>query len=237
MIRGRDASRTVILGAWLLLFATIAHAGGCRTAPRIDGPPPRVEFRLAEFQSAEGFEPAVSRHGETLFVSTETIIDLEDISTSLLHRQGDDDFLLLNVKAGSRMRLDAATLAHLERPVVVMVDGEVVYAPMLRTSISRQVPIRVGVNGITYEEAKRVLDAVADQREFGPWSARSGDSSSTRAGRFRADRAAKAEKENAARAAPTAPAPTSPAPAITPPDSAAVTVPASPPPQAPDRGK
>jgi|GEM_PF-1979567 len=163
---------------------------GCRTSPRIDGSPPKVEFRLADFEAREGFAPMRSRQGETLFVASETIIDLEDIHTSLLRRQGDDDFLLLNVKAGSRMRLDAATMAHLEHPVVVMVDDEVVYAPILRTSVSRQVPVRVGANGITLDEAKLILEAVADQRDFGPWSIRSDSPEVSRAGRSRAARAA-----------------------------------------------
>lgn len=156
----------------LLALLPILWLAGCRTHPRIDGPPPKVEFRLAEFDATEGYVEMKSRQGERIFVASEAVIDLEDVHTSLIRRQGADDFLYLGMKTGSRIRLDAVTQQHLEKPVVVLFNDEVVYAPILRTSISRQVPVRIGRDGIAMEEAKLVLEAVADQRDFGPWSQR-----------------------------------------------------------------
>jgi len=183
-----------IAGAMVLVPAMVLALCGCRTSPRIDGPPPRVEVRLADLEPVEGHAAMRTRQGETVFVDEETIIDLEDIFTAAFVRQGDDDRLLLNVKAGSRMRLEAATVNHVQRPIVVMIDDEVVYTPLLWTSISRQVPVRIGANGITLDEAKRIADAVADQRDFGPWSVRSGQPEASRAGRVRASRAAEAAR-------------------------------------------
>ncbi|MBM4112385.1 MAG: hypothetical protein FJ253_03270 [Phycisphaerae bacterium] len=139
----------------------------CTSSPRLQGPPPVVELRLAEFEAIEGFQEIRSRQGETIWIAPEAAVDLDDFSTAIIRRQGEDDFLLLNVKAGSRIRLDALTLAHLEKPVAFMIDGEAVYVPELKTSISRQVPVRIGARGITLEEAQRILDAVADLRQFG----------------------------------------------------------------------
>lgn len=201
----------------LAVIAVLVALGGCRTSPRIDGAPPRVELRLASFEPVDGYTPRRSRQGETLLVAPEPVVDLEDIHMALVRQQGKDDFLLLNLKAGTQLRLDSITAGHLERPVVVMIDDEVVYAPLLRTSISRQVPVRIGANGITVEDAQRVMDAVADQRDFGPWSTRSGNDLVSRAGRARAARveAARVEAASAASApvtAPPAPPPAAPGP-------------------------
>jgi len=151
----------------IMLAAATAAGGGCAGSPRSEGPLPSVEFRLAEFEPREAFVEARSRDGETLWIAPEPVLTLEDFSTSLIRRQASDDFLLLNVKAGSRIRLDAATMPHLDRPVVVMIDGTIVYVPTLKTSISRQVPVRIGPRGITRDEALRITDAIADLREFG----------------------------------------------------------------------
>lgn len=159
------SSRTRAAAAALLALA--ASLSGCAGAPRTQGAMPVVELRLAEFEPRGGFVERTSRDGERLWIAPEAILSLEDFSTAFVRRQGDEDFLLLNVKPGSRIRLDAATLAHLERPVAFMVDGAIAYVPVLRTSISRQVPVRIGVRGVTRDEARRIIDALDDLREFG----------------------------------------------------------------------
>lgn len=206
IVEARRLGRLVVAAA---AVAAAAVTGGCRTSPRIDGPPPRVELRLAEFDPAEGFIQVRTRQGETIHVAPEPVIDLEDIASASLAKHGYDERLLLDVKTGSRMRLEGATAGHLRKPVALLLDEEVVYVPLLVTSISRQVPVRIGANGITVEEARRVADAVADQRQFGPWSIRSGDPLHSRAGRVRSS----GEASEAAVTAPaTAAPPPSPAP-------------------------
>ena len=185
------------------LVLLLLLACGCRTSPRISGPPPKVEVYLASFEAVEEWSPSRSRYGETVHLAPEPIIDLEDIHLAMVRRQGNDDFLLMNVKAGSQMRLDAATLAHLNRPVAVVVDGEPAYVAVLRTSISRQVPIRVGPGGITAAEARGIIEAIDDQRDFGPWSMRGRDPLFSRAGRVRASIMAPESSEEP----PTAPGP------------------------------
>ncbi len=162
----RAAPHRSALAAAAGLALAAAAPQGCRSSPRLEGPPPVVEVRLAEYEPTDGYLEARARDGSSVWIAPQPIVDLGDFSSAFIRRQGRDDFLLLNLRAGSRIRLDAATLGHLERPIAFMIDGRVVYVPELRTSIARQMPVRIGSRGISPEEAQRLIDAVDDARDF-----------------------------------------------------------------------
>ncbi len=163
MIPVRAAAR--IGGA--ALAAAAALAGACASHPAFEGPPPALEVRLAEFAPTEGWSQMQLRtDSRPIWVAPEPLLGLADFRDGLVRNQGGRDFLLLNVREGAKVRLENATVPHVDHPLAVMLDGAVIYAPTLKTSISRQVPVRIGPGGISVEEAERVEAALEARKGF-----------------------------------------------------------------------
>ena len=87
------------------------------------------------------------------------MLRLSDISNAARSTSG-DDFLYLNVKMASRVGLQSDTGSHVKELLALLIKGKVVYVATLQSSLSRQMPVRIGVGGITEAEADEILAAV-----------------------------------------------------------------------------
>jgi preprotein translocase subunit SecD len=120
---------------------------------------PAFELRLAENQLRTGWTEMPVRGGGTLIVAPQPVLTPAQVNNAALSRDG-GEWLIFNVREGSRGTLQAMTGEHTKKWVVFMLDGQAVYAAVLGMPLSRQVAIRIGPDGITDAEAKRCLEIV-----------------------------------------------------------------------------
>jgi hypothetical protein len=98
----------------------------------------RFELRLAEPEPAPGLVVArVRDSGRMIFLHPELIVTNEDVADTRVTEDGPDRFgVTVQLLETGAQRLQQATAAHIGRPVAILIDGEVVTAPIVRSSIS-----------------------------------------------------------------------------------------------------
>ena len=154
-------ARRVLLA---VAFAALAGCGSSQRGPSgssataVPGTP-AFELRLAENQVRKGWSEMPVRGGGTLIVSPQAVLTPPQVNNAAISREG-GEWLILNVREGSRGTLQAATSEHTRKWVVFMLDGQAVYAAVLGMPLSRQVAIRIGADGLTEDEAKRCLEII-----------------------------------------------------------------------------
>jgi len=119
----------------------------------------RFEVRLAEERPVPGLIVArVADSGRTIYLHPELIVTNDDIAQSWVTQEGADHFgVSVELLEAGAQRMRQATAAHLGRPVAILIDGEVVTAPAVRSAISNSAVIS---GGYSRSAAERIADGI-----------------------------------------------------------------------------
>ena len=120
----------------------------------------RFEVRLAEDQPGPGLRAARGvNSGRTVYLHPEVVVTNEDIAgSSVVPGNRPSQFWIdvrLNASGANKMR--EATRNHLGKPVAMLIDGEVVAAPTLKSPIGDAAVIS---GDFTQSEAQRIADGM-----------------------------------------------------------------------------
>ena len=120
----------------------------------------RFEVRLAEMQPVAGLIVARAEDsGRMIYLHSEMIVTNDDIAQSWVVQDGPDRFgISVELLEAGAQRMRLATAAHLGRPVAILIDGEVVAAPVIRGVISNSAMIS---GEFTRAEAERIAEGIA----------------------------------------------------------------------------
>lgn len=138
-------------------------AVGARTGPRGSATmyaAVRFEVRLAETQPAAGLSAArVSGSDRVVYLHDEAVVTNADIERcSAISGSGASRYNIgveFNAAGAEKMRL--ATIAHEGRPMALLLDGEVVMAPVIRSPIARSAVIS---GDYSKAEAERIINGI-----------------------------------------------------------------------------
>jgi preprotein translocase subunit SecD len=141
--------------------------------------PVRVEFRLAEVSESPGLtEATVGGTNEKIYLHKTVLITNKDVTVAKVVefdrvKEIQDQLEALGVKVDTSAtgryelaltftdeaaeRLAKATQGHLFKPLAVIIDGVIVTAPQLASSISKNVRI---TGGFTKEKAEKIAAAL-----------------------------------------------------------------------------
>jgi beta-lactamase regulating signal transducer with metallopeptidase domain len=113
----------------------------------------RLEVRLAESEPGEGLvEVVVAGREQPIFLHAEPVVTGADVASAQV-REGDGaDFSIEVVfRPDAAARMAEATRSHIDRPMAILVDGEVVSAPTVRSAVRDRAVI---TGDFTREEAE-----------------------------------------------------------------------------------
>jgi hypothetical protein len=115
----------------------------------------RFEVHLAETQAAPGLVVARGPDASPLiYLHPEVVIDNDDIARAWVVPTEPGEFgVAVDVLPPGAERLRQATMAHVGRPVALVIDGDVVMAPVVRGAIGDSAVIS---GHYTREEAEKV---------------------------------------------------------------------------------
>jgi len=118
----------------------------------------RFEVRLAEEQPAAGLR-AVAASNRTIYLHPEIVVTNGDIERSgIIPGDTPTHFWIdvrLNAAGAAKMR--QATMNHLGRPVAILIDGEVVLAPTVKSPIGGAAVIS---GDFTRTDAERIVNGM-----------------------------------------------------------------------------
>jgi hypothetical protein len=117
----------------------------------------RFEVRLAEENPADGLrEAAVPGSGRRIYLHQETVATNSDIAQAQVTRgDGTSSFgVTVTFTADGAAKMSRASRNHIGRPLAILIDGEVVIAPVIRSPITTSAVIS---GNYTRAEAERLV--------------------------------------------------------------------------------
>ena len=119
----------------------------------------RFEVRLAETEPVPGLIVArLNGSKRVIYLHPEAIVTNDDIAQRWVTQDGADRFgISVELTAAGADRMRQATANHIGRPVAIMIDGEVVMAPVVRSAIGNSAVIS---GGFSRTEAERIADGI-----------------------------------------------------------------------------
>jgi preprotein translocase subunit SecD len=136
----------VIVGAIVTLLAGILNG---QTA---------VEIRAASASAVAGWRQMASPRGEPLWVAPTiqlTSADIERAEAANTPDAGPAINIVLT-DAGAKKMAELSTTQS-NKPIALLLDGEVIWAPIMRGSIGKQVRLTGGDGGLTQQQIDRLL--------------------------------------------------------------------------------
>lgn len=148
----------------LLALAAAALLCGCKSTEPVDPskPPFQLEWHLASTKPKKDYVPMTYRdeprtEANTVWMNPNPVLRFSEISNAGRSKSG-DTWLYFDVKISSRINLQAETGSHVKELLVLLYKGKIVCDATLESSLSRQVPVRIGTGGLTEAEATEILD-------------------------------------------------------------------------------
>src|SRR4029078_2285893 len=136
--RGRPAALLTALAMLAILALAVAARLWSGGGVTLHAAAVRFEVRLAETAFAPGLRPApVVGSDRVIYLHPETIVTNDDILRSVVLPNGDGSGFCVAVtleRAGAE-KMRRATASHLNAPLALIVDGDVIAAPTLRSPI------------------------------------------------------------------------------------------------------
>lgn len=118
----------------------------------------RFEVRLAEDQPGPGLREArVAGADRSIYLHNEVVVTNADIATAKLIRVGSVYSVGVEFNASGAEKMRVATDGHLGKPVAILLDGQVILAPVLRSPIANSAQI---TGNFTKSEAERVVTGI-----------------------------------------------------------------------------
>jgi len=120
----------------------------------------RFEIRLAEDHASAGLrEVRTAGSDRVIYLHQEIIVTNEDIAQSRVVQGNGPSRFGVNVEfnASGAQKMRQATADHVGRPVAILIDGDVVAAPVVRSAISTSGVIS---GDFTKAEAERIVNGI-----------------------------------------------------------------------------
>jgi hypothetical protein len=120
----------------------------------------RFEMRLAEENPANGLrEMVISGTDRTIYLHQETVVTNSDIAQAQVTRGDTASTFSVTVtfNADGAAKMLRASQSHIGRPLAILVDGEVVTAPVLRSRITT---LAIISGNYTRAEAERIAAGI-----------------------------------------------------------------------------
>ena len=139
----------------LHFLVLVLALGGCTSEPR-------VELRPASFEASESAEAMMPPGTQRLvYVSSEALITEADFTAARVTDDNDGRravALTLSDEAGDRFF--KYTSDHTRQPIAILIDGEIISAPVVMSAMRSQAMITGGRDGLTEAQAERIVSAV-----------------------------------------------------------------------------
>ena len=121
----------------------------------------RFEVKLAEDQPAAGLQPArIASDNRTIYLHPDVVVTNSDIANSRVVPGAKPDTFWIDVQltADGARKLHDATANHIGKPVAILLDGDVVMAPTVRSALGDAAVI----NGdFTRAQAERIVSGMS----------------------------------------------------------------------------
>jgi preprotein translocase subunit SecD len=150
--------RRVVLATIAFLLTGIATGSHYWSRLGVDAAALDFEVRLAEHNPANDLDEVIFGDGRTIFLHQQTIVTNSDIARAEVV-QGQDSTLSVSVvfTADGAAKMSRASQTHIGKPLAILVDGQIVAAPIVRSPVTTSATIS---GDFTRAEAERIVAGI-----------------------------------------------------------------------------
>jgi preprotein translocase subunit SecD len=139
-------------------FATIL-VGVALLAGVIDGQG-SLEVRAAASTAVAGWQQMVSPSGSQVWVSPTNILTSADIERAEAQKmENGDSAVAVVLTADGAKKMEAVTATRTNEPIAMLLDGKLIWAPVVRGSVGREARLTGGPGGLAPADIQRLLAA------------------------------------------------------------------------------
>ena len=147
---------------FLLPLGFILMLSACSTTtppPPSSAPRARLEFRPALYTAAPGLtERTVKGSDQKVYVSDQVLLSNEHVASAWVGKTELGPNVEIKLTREGKQALAEATEANVNKAIAILVDGEVLSAPLVHHKISGG---RATISGVfNEEEARRIADGI-----------------------------------------------------------------------------
>ena len=119
-----------------------------------------VEIRAAASAAVSGWQQMVSPNGQALWVAPATGLTSADIARAEARTLADGGpaVAIVMTDDGAK-KMSALTASQNNKPIALLLDGQVIWAPVVRGAIQKEAVLTGGPGGLTQAQIQRLLDS------------------------------------------------------------------------------
>ena len=119
-----------------------------------------VEIHAASATAVSGWQQMTAPSGADIWVAPDTRLTSADIERAVANATPDagPGVALLLTDAGAA-KMEALSKERANQPIALLLDGKVIWAPIVRGSIGKEARLTGGPGGLTQTQIQRLLDS------------------------------------------------------------------------------
>jgi preprotein translocase subunit SecD len=120
-----------------------------------------VQIRAAASSAVSGWQQTTSPGGDPLWVAPDSRLTGTDIARAEARAlsNGDPAVAIVLTDEGAR-KMETLSKEQINQPVALMLDGKVIWAPIVRSAIGKEAVLSGGPGGLTAQQIDRLLTSL-----------------------------------------------------------------------------
>ncbi len=120
-----------------------------------------LEVRAAASTAVAGWQQMQGPSGQPVWVSPTNILTSADIERAEAQKmENGDSAVAVVLTADGAKKMDAVTATRINEPIAMLLDGKLIWAPVVRGSIGREARLTGGPGGLAPADIQRLLAAL-----------------------------------------------------------------------------
>jgi len=119
-----------------------------------------VEIRAAASSAVSGWAQMQSPGGDPLWVAPDVRLTSADIERAEARQTADGPAVAIVLTGDGARKMAALSTAQMNQPIALLLDGQVIWAPVVRSTVEREALLTGGPGGLSQAHIQRLLTSL-----------------------------------------------------------------------------
>ncbi len=119
-----------------------------------------VEIRAAASSAVSGWAQMKSPGGAPLWVAPDIRLTSADIERAEARQLADGPAVAIVLTTDGARKMAALSNAQMNKPIALLLDGQVIWAPVVRSTVEKEAVMTGGPGGLTQAQIQRLLTSL-----------------------------------------------------------------------------
>ena len=119
-----------------------------------------VEIHAAASSAVSGWAQMKSPGGDPLWVAPDIRLTSADIERAEARQLADGPAVAIVLTTDGARKMAALSNAQMNKPIALLLDGQVIWAPVVRSTVEKEAVMTGGPGGLTQAQIQRLLTSL-----------------------------------------------------------------------------